>query len=210
MIKKDQIFELKLEDYSRPRYMSAIKPYYGTMDDMIEFMIRLEDNPNTCTRYQETLDAAEYYDLDNDLPHTVAGQTLSIFVPVTEISRLETTCQDVRWEYTAYSGSVYPCYASKIEMCQSLMETKSGYELCLRANITGLQVCYPGIGWICHNGITKGFPGMVTFADNTYQMSLAASQAHYEFNEYHLAMEDAVNPNSVNLACLVADILAEG
>ena len=51
---------------------------------------------------------------------------------------------------------------------------------------------------------------MVTFADNTYLMSLAVSQTHYEFNEYHLAMEDAVNPNSVNLACLVADILAEG
>ena len=36
MIKKDQIFELKLEDYSCPRYMSAIKPYYGTMDEMMD------------------------------------------------------------------------------------------------------------------------------------------------------------------------------
>ena len=210
MIKKDQIFELKLEDYSRPRYMSALRPYYGTMNEIIEFMIRLEDDPNTCTRYQETLDAAEYYDLDNELPHTIAGQTVTIFEPAAEISRLETTRCDVRWDYTAYSGSVYPCYASKIEMCQSLMETKSGYELCLRANITGLQVCYPGIGWIGLTGIAKGFPYMVTFADNTYQMALAAAQAHYEFSEYHLAMADAQNPDSVNLSCLVADILAEG
>ena len=210
MIKKDQIFELKLEDYSRPRYMSALRPYYGTMNEIIEFMIQLEDNPNTCTRYQETLDAAEYYDLDNELPHTIAGQTVTIFEPAAEISRLETTRCDVRWDYTAHSGSVYPCYASKIEMCQSLMETKSGYELCLRANITGLQVCYPGVGWIGLTGIAKGFPYMVTFADNTYQMALAAAQAHYEFSEYHLAMADALNPDSVNLSCLVADILAEG
>ena len=80
----------------------------------------------------------------------------------------------------------------------------------MQANITGLQICYPGVGWICPNGAIKGFPGMVTFCDNTHQMALAVSQCHYEFNEYDLAMADATNPYSINLACLVADILAEG
>ena len=210
MFKKDQIFELSLEDYSLPRYLPATKSYYGSMDSIIALMMRMEDDINVGARYKETLDAAEYYDLDNEITHTVAGQTLPIFVPVAEISRLETIRQDVRWEYKTCRGTVYPCYASKIEMCQSLMETKSGYELCLRANITGLQVCYPGVGWIGLTGIAKGFPYMVTFADNTYQMALAAAQAHYEFSEYHLAMADAQNPDSVNLSCLVADILAEG
>ena len=123
MFKKDQIFELTLEDYACPRYLPVSKSYYGSMDEMVDFMIRLEDNPATGARYKETLDAAEYYDLDNDMTHTVAGQTLPIFVPVAEVSRLETTREDVRWEYKTYSGTVYPCYASKIEMRQSLIET---------------------------------------------------------------------------------------
>ncbi len=210
MFTKDQIFELALEDYSCPRHMPAIKHYYGAMDEIIEFMIRLEDNEAWCVRYKETLDAAEFYDLDNDATHTVAGQTLPIFVPVKEISRLEATRQDARWEYKAYNGSHYPCYASKIEMRQSLVETPTGYEFCVHANLTGLQVCYPGIGWICPNGTIKGFPGMVTFDGNTHHLALAVSQAHYDFDEYDQAMAAAINPNSVNLDRIVADILAEG
>ena len=210
MFKKDQIFELTLEDYSLPRYLPATKSYYGSMDSIIALMMRMEDDINVGARYKETLDAAEYYDMDNEITHTVAGQTLPIFVPVAEISRLETIRQDVRWEYMTCRGTVYPCYASKIEMCQSLIEKPTGYALCVQANITGLQICYPGVGWLCPNGAIKGFPGMVTLCDNTHQMALAAAQAHYEFSEYHLAMADALNPDSLNLSCLVADILAEG
>ena len=210
MFKKDQIFELTLEDYSLPRYLPATKSYYGSMDSIIALMMRMEDDINVGARYKEMLDAAEYYDLDNEITHTVAGQTLPIFVPVAEISRLETIRQDVRWEYKTCRGTVYPCYASKIEMCQSLIEKPTGYALCVQANITGLQICYPGVGWLCPNGAIKGFPGMVTLCDNTHQMALAAAQAHYEFSEYHLAMADALNPDSLNLSCLVADILAEG
>ncbi len=210
MIKKDQIFELKLEDYSYPRYMSAVKSYYGTMDEIIEMMIRMEDDPHVRARYKETLDAAEFYDLDNEVTHTVAGLTLPMFIPVKEFSRVETTLRDKEWEYKTYSGSVYPCKATEIEMCQALIWTKTGFERCVQANITGLQVCYPGIGWTYIHGTIKGFPGMVTFDGNVHSMALAASQAHYTFDEFDQALSDTMNPNSVSLAGLVADILAEG
>ena len=120
MIKKDQIFELKLEDYSRPRYMSALKSYYGTMDNLIEFMVRLEDNPNTCTRYKDTLHAAEFFDLDNEVDHTIAGQTLPVFVPVKELSAIETVLHDPSWVYTTYSGAQYPCKPS-VSACSNLL-----------------------------------------------------------------------------------------
>lgn len=210
MTKKNQIFELNLEDYSMPRYMSIIKPYYGTMSEIIDMMIRLEDNEHTATRYKETLDAADYYDLDNELTHTVAGQTLPIFTPVKELSSLETTRHSVSWEYKTLNGTLYPCKAAEIALRQSLIQTPTGYEVCLRANIIGLQICYPGIGWILPNYAIKGFPGMVTFADNIHSMSLAVSQAHYEFCEYEWAMAEAMDPNAADLSRLVADILAEG
>ena len=210
MIKKDQIFQLKLEDYSRPRYMSALKSYYGTMDDLIAFMIRLEDNPNTCTRYKDTLHAAEFFDLDNEVDHTIAGQTLPVFVPVKELSAIETVLHDPSWVYTTYSGAQYPCKASQIELRQTLIQTDTCFERSVQAGITGLQVCYPCIGWVCPNGNVKGFPGMITYDGNTYSMALAAAQAHYDFEEYDWAMRDAMNVSTVDLGFLVADILAEG
>ena len=156
------------------------------------------------------LDAAEFYDLDNEQTHTVAGQSMPIFTSVKEISCLETVREDTEWDYRAYSGIIYPCYASSIVMRQSLIQTENGYELCVQANITGLQICYPGIGWICPNGTIKGFPGMVTFNDNTHHMTLSVSQKHYDYEEYELAVADAINPYAVDLSALVADIIAEG
>lgn len=210
MFKKDQIFELTLEDYSLPRYLPATKSYYGSMDSIIALMMRMEDDINVGARYKEMLDAAEYYDLDNEITHTVAGNTEPIFTPVQEIACMETTLYNKEWEYKAYNGTPYPCKASEIEVRQSLLETGFGYELCVQANIIGLSICYPGIGWMCPNSAIKGFPYMVSYGENTHRMALGTSQAHYQPHELEWAMADTLNPNSVNLACLVADILAEG
>lgn len=210
MFTKDQIFELALEDYSCPRHLPFPKYYYGTMDSMIELMLRMENDGYVRLRYKETLDAAEYYDLDNEITHTVAGNTEPIFTPVQEISCLETTLYNKEWEYKAHNGTPYPCKASEIEVRQSLVQTGGGFELCVQANIIGLAICYPGIGWMCPNALIKGFPHMVTFDENTHRMALATSQAHYQPNELDWAMADALNPNSVNLSLLVADILGEG
>ena len=210
MFTKDQIFELALEDYSCPRHMPAIKHYYGAMDEIIEFMIRLEDNEAWCVRYKETLDAAEFYDLDNDATHTVAGQTLPIFVPVKEISRLEATRQDARWEYKAYNGSHYPCYASKIDVCQSLISTDCGYERCIKASFTGLCVYHHGVGWVNPCNRFKGFPGMVIYDGERATVTLFTSQKHYEPEELDVAMADIMDITKIRPSTATADILGEG
>ena len=210
MLQKDQIFELYLEDYSLPRYMPAAKSYYGTMSEIIDFMIKLEDNAQTATRYKETLDAAEFYDLDNEATHTVAGMTLPIFTPVKELSRLETTMEDVCWEYNTFNRACFSCYASSVELSQFLIETPDSYELCVQANITGLQIHYPGLGWVFPNGAIHGFPGMVSFDENTHRLALAVSQKSYTLDKLDCAMADALNPHYADLSCLVADIIAEG
>ena len=209
MFTKDRIFELALEDYSCPRHQPFPKYYYGSMEAMIKLMLRMEDDGCVQLRYKETLDAAEYYDLDNEITHTVAGITVPIFTPVQEVFCLETSLYNKEWAYKAYNETLYPCKASEIELRQSLVQTDDGYELCVQANIIGLTICYPGIGWVCPNGLIKGFPHMVTFDGTVHRMALATSQAHYMPDELERAMTDALNPNSANLALLVADILGE-
>lgn len=58
MIAKDQIFELKLEDYTKPRHMSATKSYYGTKAEIDALMERLYEDPACRARYQETMEAS--------------------------------------------------------------------------------------------------------------------------------------------------------
>ena len=210
MITNERLFELKLEDYSRPRYLPAIKSYYGTMEEIIQLMIRMDNNPKVAMRYKETLEAAEYYDLDNEVTHTVAGQTVPVFTSVLEYSLLETSLRDKRWVYQTEDGNLYPCYAPRVDVRQSLIQTEKGYEYCVRANITELQVCYPVVGWSLVDLNIKGFPGMITLCDRTHQMTLATTQKHYDFKQLEAAMKDATNPDTIDFSLLVADSLAEG
>ena len=55
-----QLYRIYLEDYSYPRSISMVKPYYGTMDEIINLMAYLSESMGTSMRYQETIGAVEY------------------------------------------------------------------------------------------------------------------------------------------------------
>lgn len=205
-----EIYEIKLEDYAFPRYASAVKPYFGTMDDIINLMAHLADNDWTRTRYQETIDAAEYYDLDLEITHTVAGQAFPILTPVEEIARFETQLTNRSWYYTAYNGTVYPCWAERLDICQTLIRTGDGYRRCLRATVSGLSVCHHAIGWANPSGVIKGFPGAVSWDGEHHTMNLSVPLAHYDFDDQNQAFADVVDVNAIDLSAIMADILAEG
>lgn len=210
MMNNKQYYEINLEDYSFPRYASAVKSYYGTMDDVINLMVRLADNDWTRIRYQETIDAAEYYDLDPEITHTVAGQVLPILTPVEEIARFETKLTNRSWYYTAYNGVVYPCWAENLDVCQTLIRAGDGYRRCLRASVSGLNVCHHSIGWANPTDVIKGFPGMVSWDGEHHTMNMFVPQAHYDFEAQDQAIADVVNVSTVDLSAIMADILAEG
>lgn len=205
-----EIYEIKLEDYRFPRFASAVKSYYGTMDDIINLMVHLADNDWTRTRYQETIDAAEFYDLDPEITHTVAGQVLPILTPVEEVARFETQLTNRSWYYTAYNGVVYPCWAERLDVCQTLIRTESGYQRCLRATVSGLSVCHHAIGWANPSDVIKGFPGAVSWDGANHTMNLAVPLGHYSFEEQNQAFADVVDVESIDLSAIMADILAEG
>ena len=209
MYTKDALFQIKLEDYAAPRYASVIKSYYGSMEEMIDMLTRLEDNTQACTRYQETLDAAEYYDLDDQATHTVAGKTLPIFTPATIVSRHETTLEKTYWYYVTPNQRFFPCYATQIDLRQTLVETSTGYDRCVQATISDLCVCFQNTGWALPP-VIKGFPGMVIRDGDTFRMSLSVFQAHYEFDELDRALKETADCAYTDLANLVADIIGEG
>lgn len=211
MLSKEEIFEICLEDYTKPRYTSAIQTYYGTEDEIRGLMERLRNSTNgAAVRYNETIEAVEYYDLDNELTHTVAGQTLPILKPVKVICRIETQINNQYWNYQTYEGSIIRCYASHVDASQCLIATDSGYERCVKASFTGLAVHHHGAGWVnpCNN--FKGFPGMVIFDGERATATLFASQMHYDPEELDVAMADTMDVIKIRPSVAIADILGEG
>lgn len=211
MLNREEIFEIRLEDYTQPRYMSATRSYYGTEAEIHDLMDRLRySTTGAAVRYGETIEAVEYYDLDNELTHTVAGQTLPILKPVDEICSFEAQLSEKYWNYTTYDGVTIPCYASKLDICQCLIATDSGYERCVKADVTGFYIYHHVIGWVSISRQIKGFPGMVMFDGEKATVTLYATQWHYGPDELEEAKADTVDPDQVNLSVIVADILGEG
>ena len=91
-----------------------------------------------------------------------------------------------------------------------LLETDGRYVMCARANFVGLEIYAPGVGWVHPGNNIQGFPHMVTYSDNTYRMTLAVAEGEYCEHTLDLALENITDPEAVDLACLVADILGEG
>lgn len=208
---ENAIFEICLEDYTQPRYKSEIRPYYGTENEIHALMGHLRNSTTgAAVRYNETIEAVEFYGLDNDVTHTVAGQTLPVLKPVEEIVRVSTQLRERHWKYTTHDGSVFPCYASKIDVCHSLIHTDTGFERCLRVTFYNLSVSLPRFGWVSYRHNFKGFPSMVVTDGDMVSLALFASQAHYEIDEQDMAMADTMDTSKIDLSVAVADILGEG
>ena len=205
-----QLYRIYLEDYSYPRSISMVKPYYGTMDEIINLMAYLSESMGTSMRYQETIGAVEYYDLDNDITHTMAGQVLPVLIPVQEVRRFETQLEDCSWNYMNSDGAIYPCWASHVDIYRVLLKTDMGYDLCIKAKLQGVQACYQSVGWIQLNGLTKGFPGAVSWDGSAFTLNLFVQQAHYDFDELEIATADTVDMSRVDLSVIMEDILGEG
>lgn len=208
-----QFYKIYLEDYSFPRYASVVKPYYGTEDEVYDFISNLEKDEWTKKRYREIIEAAYAYETDGD-PYqtvaTIAGQILPVATPVEEIGRFETTLTNHSWIYTDYYGKVFPCRADSIDVCQVLLRTDRGYERCAKVKLTGFSVCYHSAGWIELCRSTKGFPGVVTFDGKHHIMNLMVCMDGYGFDELASAASDLVDANCINMAEITAEFLGEG
>ena len=205
-----QLYEIRLEDYSAPRYASAVKSYYGTKNDINNLICHLRNDDSIRARYSETIVAFETYDGTNLPVHNVAGQIVPILTSVQELSRLETRLTAPVWNFTACAGGIYPCRAKGVTLCQNLIHTDNGYERCLKAQILDLEICFQRFGWCRPNDVVWGFPGIVTWENEYHSLNLYVSQQHYGFDELEQATADVGNIHCINLGVMIANLLGEG
>ena len=69
-----QLFEIYLEDCVSLCHAAMVKPYYGTMDEIIHLLAQISENMGSGMRYRELIVAEEDYDLDNHIAQTPAGK----------------------------------------------------------------------------------------------------------------------------------------
>lgn len=201
---------LTLEDYGYPRYSSIFRRYYGTMEDVEVLMGRLNDNEWTRTRYWETLEAFDCYELDNEVTHMVAGTEACFLTPVVTLATQETVLEKYSWICTGYSGALYSMYAEKIYVNQVLLRGEDDMIYrCIKAEFEGLRICALAIGWYAPGDNIKGFPGMVKCEGNVHKMQMYVEEDCYLSDDLMTALEDMQKIGKIDLAEACRDILGQ-
>lgn len=210
MLNDNQIYQIYLEDYSKPRYISEGRPYFGTMDDIIDLMVFLEEEESTRIRYAELADAISCYDGNEEITHVVNGRKYPLLTEVNVLARHEIHLGEQHCLYTGYSGASYPIYADSVEVCQILVQDEMGYLVrCIKVSFTGLQICAHGIGWYIPGGYSKGFPGMITRKEGHHIMNMYVTAQYYAPWETETALKDLTNAEKIDLTAACKDILGD-
>lgn len=209
MYKENQLYCLMLEDYFYPRTASVAKSYYGTLENMLDLSDILCENEWTFRRYHELICGLEQYDGMQEICNDVTGIAYPLLTPMTEVYRHKITLTDHNWIGIGFSGAYCSLTADCVEATQILLKTDTGYRRCMRAAFTNLRICIPNLGWVYLNGATKGFPGIVSHESETTTMSLFVDQQYYPYEDLAQAVLDAQDPERINLAAVIGDILGE-
>ena len=207
-----QYYEIQLEDYSLPRYASCTKPYYGTIEDMFRLADHLSEIPGAKNRYKETVDAIRAYSQDNNNAHSMANKVLPIFTPAEFICNFDFLLTDHSWTLNNQNGSVYPCYASKVYVSQTLLRMETRFVRCAKVMIEGFKYRQQQHGWTLPNNRIHGFPGIITYLEDyrAHVTSLFIAQKHYGLSEEAVAKADTVNTDCFDLSKVISDIIGEG
>lgn len=204
-----QLFEIYLEDCVSLCHAAMVKPYYGTMDEIIHLLAQISENMGSGMRYRELIVAEEDYDLDNHIAQTPAGKIHLYLVPVCEVRRFEIKLDGYCGSYVNRDGTVFQCEASGVDICRVLLETDVGYSLCIKAKLRSLRVYHHAVGWIQLVGMNKGFPGTISWDGTRCTMNLFAHARHYSFDNIEAATADMVDMGRDDMSVIMEDILGK-
>lgn len=204
-----EYYKLYLEDYRYPRIYGEVRPYFGTMEDILGLAERLSGFEGTAIRYRDTIDAIESFHLDPNVEHWMVGRRYRLLEPMEEICRYDIVLRDLDLGCSTFEETYYRVRAEEVRVSQILLQCEEGFVRCLRANYLQLQVGIPKMGWYYPGWNIRGFPGMVTWENDVHTQHLYVEQCTYAPEERELAMKEITDPDKIQLSLALGDIIGE-
>ncbi len=155
-IPDDQYYALLMDDHSTPGYVSADKPYFGTLQDIQSLMTNLNDN------YSETKEAfAAFLNGNVQVTHVIAFNQIPLLTPVSVCYERSYTLAEQQWEHINTWGYPYLMKADSINITQIVLKHEEKWYRCIRACFQNLQYGSVVGGWIPVKNRFWGLPGIL-------------------------------------------------
>lgn len=188
---KEQFYELRLDDYATPSFVSFDKPFYGTMEDIQGFVAALEQDEECRDRHEELISAFHAYENGNhDVKHHAAYQKIPLLIPVNVLERRTTTLQKYEWTHMNIWDCPYDLRCEELQAEQAWIAVHNGYARCLRARFKNLELqSIVNDDWRVFNDGFWGYAHMLEYDEPyVYNRLMVTEEA---FKTKKLALENA-------------------
>ena len=152
-------YRLELDDYSAAAFTSFGKYYYGTLDEIRDFIDELCSNEDFGDRFVELILAFYAFEAgQHDVKHNVAYRDVPLLVPVRLLYKEKITLDNYAWEHLNTWRWPYAMRCEKVESEHFWFACDREYFRATKAVFTNLQ--YAGaIGqWKDVGNMLWGFP----------------------------------------------------
>ena len=130
---KEQYYALSLDDYATPSFCSCSKHYFGTLNEISDFMLELSDMLETKLAFKE------YIAGNKNAKHTVAYNETQLLTPVVSHNIENYTFNNKEWTHINVYSCPYEMVADKIEIQQIIIHHEKKYLRCIKAKFYNLS-----------------------------------------------------------------------
>lgn len=207
----DQIYRILLDDYSCPGFVSAYKPYYGTLDELSSFITAIRKDEQFADSLSELLSCFDrFLQGEKNINHVVAFKERPFLKRAKRLGEASSEHRILTWEHTNTWGFPYYMQCEKVK-CEHLWLSCMGtYTRVIRAEFIDLQ--YENtVGDYTSPSMLWGFPHQIEIDGNKiYSRLFVVEKVFDNRDEALLDMENFKKESKPDFSELLEDIFGDG
>lgn len=207
-----EYYALTLDDYSIPSIASGSKQYFGTLDEIADFINSLKDNKEQAETHKGLLEAFDKFCAgDKQVTHYVAYNQHQLLKPVQLIATFEHEMQNYEWEHTNAFGFPYYMRFKSAKVKHYWFKSGKRYLRCIKADMVDLQYKNTFGAWVCRSGDYWGFPNIVIYKPPHIYNQLAVQEKLFDSVDELKIDEEKFEPGKdIDFTELCNDIFGDG
>lgn len=201
-----KVYHIELDDYSMPAFVSFGKNYYGTMQDIEEFISKFKDDDNN--EYSELVRAFEDYKKGNEnVEITVAYNKRKMLEEVKVYGYREIISGSYQWEHINIWGFPYDLRCEGLKSKHYWIKNNDVLCRVIKAKFTKLQYKNAVNNWVNINAIW-GFPHIIEFG--MYNTLMVIEKRFDTFKDLKEDMKQFKSIEDMDFTAFYNDIFGDG
>ncbi len=207
----EKFFRLELTDYATPGFCSLTKPYYGSLNDVISFIERINSFNLDCDPDELQMALSKYMAGNKRVKHHTVSSNVNFLNKVELLEKRLYSLYNLNWQHINIWNCPYNLRASGVEVEEVLIKDKEKYSRCAKLKVYDLKLQSPlsSDSWSELIDGFWGFPAMIYYDKKTETVNSSLYYRQKVFEDFNEAENDFIN-NGIVFDGFCDDIFGDG